>query len=189
MQGTNKGYDPKVIEEYRSKILSSGNSFLFDEADENSEEYVHFYFIGVHDNREVIFDAVLYSLRLYHENEIMEIAEERAAEQFPYFTMESLNELDNGESELTPEQQEEVGLFLAEVILELEEEDQVKVKEHFVEDASAEFGVALDAVLHVEEITPQVIKKFISEFNSNSLKLDPTLYSFQISTEGTAEED
>jgi hypothetical protein len=36
----------------------------------------------------------------------------------------------------------------------------------------------LDISLNVEEITQEVIEKFISDFNAGTLELDPTLYSF-----------
>ncbi|HEY3429435.1 MAG TPA: hypothetical protein VGK39_02085, partial [Cyclobacteriaceae bacterium] len=80
----NKGFEPQVIADYRRRMKALGVTFLADEDDDNNEEYFHFYFIGKDDDgREVIFDAVMYTLRLQHESEMFEIAEHRAAKHFP----------------------------------------------------------------------------------------------------------
>jgi len=72
---------------------------------------------------------------------------------------------------------------MAEVIMELEEEGTVKVKEHVDLDENAEFGVSLDAGLHVEKITPKIIERFIKDFNEDTLVLDDTYYSFMTEDE------
>lgn len=179
----NKGFDKQVIETYKQKIRATGNSFVYDGTDAQSDEYAHFYFVGEHEGREVIFDAVLYTLRLQHESEMFEIAEHRAAKHFPNYKKITYEEDENGNLEALDDQEEEIGLYMAEVILELEEEDQVKVKEHVDLDQHVDFGIALDIGLHIEEVTPEVIEKFIGGFNTDSLKLDRTLYSFQTKTE------
>jgi len=69
------------------------------------------------------------------------------------------------------------------VIMELEEEGTVKVKEHVDLDENAEFGVSLDAGLHVEKITPKIIERFIKDFNEDTLVLDDTYYSFMTEDE------
>jgi len=69
--------------------------------------------------------------------------------------------------------------LMAEVIMELEEEDAVKVKEHVEIDTNSEFGISLDVGLQAEKITPKIIEKFIKDYNEDNLKLDETLYSFQ----------
>lgn len=183
----NKGYSKEIIEEYRTEMASVGSSFLFDDEDEQSDEYVHFFFIGKHEGKEVIYDAVLYTLRLHHESELYEIAEHRAAKHFPQYKKINYEEDENGNLEPLDELEEEIGLFMAEVIMELEEEEAVKVKEHVNMDANVEFGISLDIGLHVEAITPQVIEKFIRDFNEDSLKLDSTLYSFQTEDEAIDE--
>lgn len=179
----NKGYDAKVIADYRGKILGSGQSFVYDETDERSDEYAHFYFLGLHDGKEVIYDAVLYTLRLQHESELFEIAEHRAAQHFPDYRKITYEEDENGNLESLDDKEEEIGLFMAEVIMELEEDDQVKVKEHVDQDLHVDFGIALDIGLHVEVITPEVIENFIRDFNTDSVTLDPVLYSFQTKAE------
>ena len=82
----NKGYDPATIRDYAARMKADGRPYLLDKDDENTDEYVHFYFVGKYEGREVIYDAVIYTLRLHHESELYEIAEHRAAIHFPDYT-------------------------------------------------------------------------------------------------------
>jgi len=179
----NEGLDQKTVEEYKARIKASGKPYLPDEEDENTDEFAHFYFVGVFEGKEVIYDAVLYTLRLQHESELFEIAEHRAAKHFPQYKKIAYEEDENGNLETLDPLQEEIGLFMAEVIMELEEDEAVKVKEHIEIDAHAEFGIGLDVGLHVSEITPDVIRTFIKNFNDDALVLDETSYSFQTQDE------
>jgi len=175
----NRGFDSEEIREYKTKMMSLGKTYLLDDEDESTDEYSHFYFIGIFEGREVIYDAVIYTLRLHHESELYEIAEHRAAQHFPQYKKISYDEDENGNMEALDPLEEEIGLFMAEVIMELEEDEAVKVKEHIEVDSNSEFGISLDIGLQVEKITPKIIEKFIKEYNEDSLKLDETLYSFQ----------
>lgn len=175
----NPGFDPAVIKEYKDKIAQGGKPYLLDEEDESSDEYTHFYFVGQHDGREVVYDTVLYTLRLQHESELFEIAEHRAANHFPEYKKISYEEDENGNLAPLDPLEEEIGLYIAEVIMELEEEESVKVKEHVDLDENVDFGVALDVGLHVEKVTPEVIIRFINDFNEDRIQLDDQLYSFQ----------
>lgn len=179
----NKGFDPEVINEYQSQITASGKSFIYDDDDENSDEYAHFYFVGKFEGKDVIYDAVIYTLRLQHESELYEIAEHKAAKHFPEYKKISYEEDENGNLESLDPLAEEIGLYMAEVIMELEEEEAVKVQEHVDVEANCEFGVSLDVGLHREKITEQVIAKFIKDYNEDALALDKTLYSFQTQDE------
>lgn len=181
---TNKGFEPETIGDYKRKMKALGLSYLPDDNDENTDEYLHFYFVGKDDDgHEVVFDSVMYTLRLEHESEMFEIAEHRAAKHFPDYKKITYEEDENGNLAALDDQEEEIGLFMAEVILELEEEESVKVKEHVDMDVHADFGIALDIGLHVEKITPAIVENFIRDFNNDSLQLDPTLYSFQTKEE------
>ena len=65
----NKAFDADVLADYKRRIGATGNNFLIEETDENNnEECVHFYFVGKHESKEVIYDAVMYTLRLHHES-------------------------------------------------------------------------------------------------------------------------
>ncbi|HTE29490.1 MAG TPA: hypothetical protein VK666_03890 [Chryseolinea sp.] len=175
----NKGFQQPTIDEYKAKMSAKGSSYLLDESDEQTDEYAHFYFIGVHEGREVIYDAALYTLRLHHESELYEAAEKKAAKHFPTYKKVVYGEENTGDE--TNPMEEEIGLFLAEVIMELEEEETIKVKEHVDQDIHADFGVSLDVGLHVDTVTPSIIARFVQDFNADNLSLDETLYSFQTS--------
>jgi hypothetical protein len=180
---TNSGYDLKVIDQYREKIVAAKKSYILDESDENTDEYAHFYFIGIHKDAEVIFDCILYTLRFQHESELFDIAEHRAAQHFPQYKKIQYEEDENGNLKALDDLEEEIGLYMAEVMVELEEEGDVKVKEHVDLDLGHEFGIGLDAGLNVEVITPELIERFIMDFNSDNLKLDNSLYSFQMNND------
>lgn len=175
----NKGFDSQTIRHYRDKMQSLGTTYLENEEDERTDEYAHFYFVGLYEGREVIYDTVMYTLRLQHESELFEIAEHRAAKHFPEYRKITYEEDENGNLVALDPLQEEIGLYIAEVIMELEEEEAVKVKEHVDLDTNTDFGVALDVGLHREKITAAEIEKFIQDFNDDNLQLDENLYSFQ----------
>jgi hypothetical protein len=179
----NKGFAPEIIAGYKARILAAENDFLFAEDDESTDEYAHFYFIGNFEGREVVYDAVICTLRLQHESDLFELAEHRAAMHFPKYKKIMYREDENGNLLPLDELEEEIGLFMAEIIMELEEEDQVKVKEFADVDPKVEFGIGLDAGLNVEKITPGLIRRFIRDFNDGTLVLDDTLYSFQTEEE------
>jgi len=180
MTTINEGFDPKVIEEYKSKMNNQG--FMINDSEDNGEEYVNFMFIGEHKGKAVIYDAVIYTLRLNHHSELYELAEEKTSERYPEFNAMTYTMDENGDLSNLTEKEEEMGLYMTELILELEDEGEVKVKEHVEVDTSLEFGVGLDIGLNVEEVSSEVIEKFIINFNSNSLQLDPTLYAFETET-------
>src|SRR5688500_15460691 len=175
----NKGFDPQMIQEYKDKMKASGTAWLKDEEDEHNDEYTHFYFIGMYEGKEVIYDTVMYTLRLQHESELFEIAEHRAAQHFPEYKKIAYEEDENGNLATLDPLEEEIGLFIAEVIMELEEEESVKVKEHVDMDPNTDFGVALDIGFHLEKITAHDIERFIRNFNEDTLELDETISSFQ----------
>lgn len=175
----NKGFDAQTIQEYKNKLKALGTAYLVDEEDEHNDEYTHFYFIGVYEGKEVIYDTVMYTLRLQHESELFEIAEHRAAQHFPEYKKIAYEEDENGNLAALDPLEEEIGLYIAEVIMELEEEEAVKVREHVDLDINTDFGVALDVGIHTEKITPKDFEKFIKDFNEDALKLDENLYSFQ----------
>jgi hypothetical protein len=175
----NKGFDPATIQDFKTRMQAEGRNYLLDEDDEQTDEYVHFYFIGVYEGKETIYDAVMYTLRLQHESELFEIAEHRAAKHFPQYKKISYEEDENGNLATLDPLEEEIGLYIAEVIMELEDEETVKVKEHVDMDPNTDFGVALDIGFHVEKITSKEIESLIRNFNEDTLQLDETLYSFQ----------
>ncbi len=168
-----------TIAEFKNKLRASGLPYQLVEEEDTSDEYAHFRFIGAYEGKEVIYDAVIYTLRLQHESEVFELAEHRAAQHFPQYKKISYQEDENGNMEPLDALEEEIGLYMAEVMVELEEEGEIKVKEHVDIDIHAEGGIGLDIGLKVDSITAEIIEKFIREFNEDRLVLDDSFYSFQ----------
>src|SRR3989337_4030657 len=145
----NKGFDPEVIREYSLKMKALGLEYVLDEEDDNTDEYAHFYFIGKFEGKDAIYDTAVYTLRLHHESELYEIAEHRAAQHFPEYKKITYEEDENGNLTALDPLQEEIGLYMAEVIMSLEEEDSVKVKDHVDLDVNTDFGIDPDIGLNV----------------------------------------
>ncbi|GAB3276225.1 hypothetical protein GCM10027347_49880 [Larkinella harenae] len=184
----NEGYEPETIQHLKDECKQEGSSFIYveDEDDDlevlNSGECVHVQFVGQHKGAEVIYDAIIYTLRLHHSSLVYEMAMEKVKKSFPeYIPVEDRKP----DYRIDPELEEEIELFLTELIEEIEETEAVKVQEHIETDLGFEYGISLDVCLNVEEITDEVIEEFIEKFNNQSLKLDKTMYSF---TNGEAEE-
>ncbi len=175
----NQGYHPEKLQEFKEKMSKCNQNYLISESEDNSDEYVNFFFIGMYEGREVIYDAVIYTLRLHHTSEVYEIAEHKAAKRFPNYKKITYEEDENGDLKALDSISEEIGLFMAEVIMDLEEEESVKVQEHVEIDPNLDFGIGLDAALNVEVIKPEIISKFVKDYNEANLKLDKTLYAFQ----------
>ncbi|WP_421987910.1 hypothetical protein [Roseivirga sp.] len=175
---TNSGFDPAEIQKMKAEI-GSDQSYVVIESEDNSDDFMNFYFIGKHEGKEVIYDAALYTLRLQHSSEIHEMAEHKVAQKFPEFKKISYEEDENGDIEPLDDLEEEIGLYLTEVMDELEEEDAIKVSEHIDVDEHIDFGIGLDVGLNLEKVTQESIEKFIKDFNAGTVKLDETLYSFQ----------
>ena len=165
MTAVNKAFDPQLVQEYRDKMKKRNRNYMIVDSEDNSDEYVNFYFIGMYEGKEVIYDAVIYTLRLHHNSELYEIAEHRAAKHFPEYKQIKYEEDENGDLAALDDLEEEIGLYMAEVMVELEEEGEVKVKEHVDLDPHIDFGIGLDAALNVEKITPAVITKFVNDYN------------------------
>lgn len=179
----NKGFDSEVLADYKNKIRATGKTFLPEETEESNDECMHFYFIGKYENREVVYDAVMYTLRLHHESELFEVAEHRAAKHFPQYRKITYDEDENGNLKPLDSLEEEIGLYMAEVIVELQEEGEIKVKEHVELDLHLDFGIGINIGLNLEKVTPAIIERFIQDFNNDSLVLDDTMYSFETQQE------
>lgn len=177
---TNEGFNVDRIKAMKEEMKKSNLPYVVVDTEDNNEEYLNFYFVGFYEGREVIYDAVIYTLRLQHESELYEVAEHEAAKRFSGFKKIQYEEDENGDMRVLDGDEEEIGLFMAEIIMELEEEDAVKVKEHVELDPNIDFGVGLDAGLNVGSINQEVVAKFIADFNEDNLRLDDTLYSFQM---------
>lgn len=180
----NQGFNPEEIQKLKEQMAKNGKPFVLVESEDNSDEYANFYFLGMYEGKEVIYDTALYTLRLHHSSELYELAEHKAAQKFPEYQKIAYEEDENGDIEPLGDLEEEIGLFITEAMEELEEEEAVKVQEHVDTDLNIDFGIGLDVGLNVDKVDDGVISRFIREFNEDTLKLDETLYAFQ-----TQEED
>jgi hypothetical protein len=178
MSAQNPGFDATEINQLKQKIAQQNTHFILVDTDDNNEEYKHFRFPGMYEGKEVIYDAVLYTLRLHHASEVYELAEHKAAQKFPNFKPIKFQEDENGDLRTLDDVEEEIGLYIAEMIDDIEDEELVKVQEHVDMDNGGEYGIGLDIGLNVDEVNDEVINKFVIDFNEDNLQLDDTLYSF-----------
>ncbi len=183
MSSQNKGFDPEIISGYRERMKKSGKNYLMSGTDDNGPEFKNFYFIGMYEGREVIYDAALYTLRLHHNSELFELAEHRAANHFPEFKRIRYREDENGDLHALDDLEEEIGLYMAEVMMELEAEGDIRVSEFVDLDPNLTFGIGLDAALNEDKIDDKVITRFVKQFNEDTLKLDETSYTFHTEDE------
>jgi len=164
------------------QLKESDGRYIVDPEDEITSDFVHFYFLGRYEGKDTIFDVALYTLQMHYISELYEIAEQEATKRFPEFkSMNFTNEVSEEEPDFEnrSEMEEEIGLFMAEVVMELEEEDVVKVREHIDVDESNLQSVGLDVGLNVDEINEECISQFIEEYISGTIALDETYYTFK----------
>ena len=170
----NEGFDPIEIAELKKECEQERQNYVIVEDEDgmnDSGEFAHFQFVGKHEGNEVIYDAVMGTLRLNHSSLVFEEAEIRMKKAYPNYV-----EIDKRKPNYKID--EDMELMLEEIIEELEEEEDFKVSEFVEVETDFEYGIGLDIALNVEEIDNEVITKFVNDFNSGTLKLDPTLYSF-----------
>jgi hypothetical protein len=170
----NEGFDPVEIAELKKECEQEGQNYVIVEDEDgmnDSGEFAHFQFVGMHEGKEVIYDAVMGTLRLNHSSLVFEEAEARMKKAYPNYV-----EIDRRKPNYKID--EDMEMMLEEIIEELEEEEDFKVSEFVEVETDFEYGIGLDIALNVEEIDNEVITNFVNGFNTGTLKLDPTLYSF-----------
>ena len=169
----NAGYTQEEIDLLKEECKELDQSFvLIDDEPEEEADYVQFQFVGKHEGKEVIYDAVLSTLSMHHSSRLYEEAEKKIVKIYKDFVPYELRDENSPVNE-------EAELMMEELIQEMEDEETIKVSEFVEIDMDFDFGIGIDAALNVEEITVDVIEKFISDFNNGTLKLDKTLYSFK----------
>jgi hypothetical protein len=175
----NQGFDPQEIARLQKELQAAGKSYQFIEEDEVSEELAEFFFIGTHEGKPVIYDCLLGTLQLAYESNLLELAEAKCKEKFPDYKGFEFEVDENGNAVAGGEESEEVEDYKAYAMYEIEEAGLAKVSESCELDLNFEYGLGLEVYLNVAEITEEVIEKFIADFNSGKLQLDPTLYAFE----------
>ena len=175
----NPGFDPEEIAQLRRECKAERSNFIyvadeFEDEDENNE-HAHIQFIGLYKEAEVIYDALIYTLRLHHSTLVYDAALERLKKEMPNYV--SPDERPEN-YKIDEEQEDEAELLLTEFIEEIEENEEITVREHVELDATFEYGIGLEVGLNKTEINEKVINDFISVFNAGRVQLDPTLYAF-----------
>lgn len=183
----NPGFDPEEIATLKAECKAERLNFVYvedemeDEEEENNE-HAHVQFVGFYKEREVIFDALIYTLRLHHSTLVYDEALARLTQEMPEYI--SQDERPAG-YKISPEKEEEAEMLLTEFIEEIEENGELQVQEHVEYDEEFEYGIGLEVGLNKSEINEKAINDFVLRFNSGRLQLDKTLYSFT----GSEEED
>jgi len=181
----NPGFDPEEIEVLKQECKAERSSFIhvedeLDEDEEENNEHAHVQFVGFYKEKEVIYDALIYTLRLHHSTLVYDAALERLKKVMPNYV--SLDERPD-DYVCDDEQDEEAELMLTEFIEEIEENEEITVREHVEIDETFDYGVGLEVGLNKTEINDKTINDFIIRFNAGRIQLDPTLYSFSGSEE------
>ncbi len=175
----NDGFDPEEVAALRDECRQEGKAFIYVEDDDldvlESGECVHVQFPGQYEGQPVIYDALVYTLRLHHSSLVYEMAVDQVRKTYPDYVPPEDREAGYT---IAPALEEEAETALTEIIEEIEETETVKVQEHVEMDMEADYGIALDVCLNVEEVTDEVVENFIRAFNANAVRLDTTLYSF-----------
>ncbi|PWJ58885.1 hypothetical protein CLV98_103252 [Dyadobacter jejuensis] len=175
----NPGFDPEEIDQLKRECKAERLNFVhvadeLEEQDENNE-HAHVQFVGWYKDKEVVFDALIYTLRLHHSTLVYEAALERLKAQMPdYLPPDERSDVDD----IDLDAEEEAEELLTEFIEEIEENEEIKVKEHVEIDTDFDYGIGLEVGLNKTEINDKIISDFIIAYNTGRIQLDNTLYSF-----------
>jgi hypothetical protein len=175
----NPGFDPEEIAQLKRECKAERLNFVYVtdefEDEEENNEHAHVQFVGYYKDKEVVYDALIYTLRLHHSTLVYDEALERLKVQMPgYISPDEREENDLGD----PEKDEEAEILLTEFIEEIEENEEISVREHVEVDDKFDYGIGLEVGLNKTEINEKIINDFIIRFNSGRLQLDTNVYSF-----------
>jgi len=176
----NPGFDPEEIAQLRRECKTERLNFVyvsdeFEDDEEENNEHAHVQFVGMYKDKEVVYDALIYTLRLHHSTLVYDAALERLKKEMPNYVSPDERTDDYPDD---PEQDEEAELLLTEFIEEIEENEEISVREHVETDDQFEYGIGLEVGLNKTEINEKVVNDFIIRFNAGRIQLDPTLYHF-----------
>lgn len=168
----NLGYEQAEIANVRKAIQASGHLFIWNEEEEQDENYAHFFFVGNHKGHEVVFDTFLYTLEMEYATKSFDVAMKLLMDRYPEFA----------DADFEAEEGEHIEQFEL-ILMEVEEEGMARVQESIDFDEEAGYGVSLNVCLNLPEVTEQAIDDFIKKFTANQLSLDKTEYDFELGEE------
>lgn len=165
----NPGYSKEEIKKVKEQCKKTGKSFMYREVDNENKSFANFLFIGENDGNEVIFDSFIYTLETEYFSNLYEEAQEEVIRQHPEWENADFDAVEGDHVDL-----------LENIVEDLAKDNQYDIQEFIEADEDTEFGIMLDICLNVPEITDDTIEKFVKDFNSDSLSLDETFYSFDL---------
>jgi hypothetical protein len=171
----NPGFDSKEIEQLRKECQEENQNFVLvlDEIElSDSGEYYQFQFVGKHEGKDVIYDAAIFTLELHYNGILLEEAEKRVAAIHKNFI--PIEEREDG---YVPNPQADE--LIEEFIMEMEEDEDMKVSEFINVDLDFDYGIGLEVAVNAELITLEDIGRFVDDFNAGTFKLDNNRYSFK----------
>lgn len=167
----NIGFNAEEIAQLRAECLKEGKPYVLVEDEEDFAETgqaVHFQFVGLKHDQEVIYDVLMTTLEMEYQLELYDTAVEEISEEL------KLNNITD---------EKKIEEMLEETMNLLEEEEAVKVAEHLNVDPDFEYGIGIEYVKNIPVITDKEIRLFIQEYSQGKIKLDKTLYSFESENE------
>jgi hypothetical protein len=171
----NPGFDKDEIAQLRKECEEEGQNFVLvlDEIElSDSGEYYQFQFIGKHEGQDVIYDAAIFTLELHYNGVLLEEAEKRVAAIHSNFVP-----IEEREEGYVPNPQADE--LIEEFIMEMEEDEDMKVSEFINIDTDFEYGIGLEVAVNAELITLEDINRFVEDFNAGTFKLDNNRFSFK----------
>ena len=178
-ENMNPGFDPEEIAQLKEECKAENSNFIYVEDefedDDDNNEHAHVQFVGTYKDQEVIYDALIFTLRLHHSTLVYDEALERLKKEMPNYISPDERPANY---KISDEQEDEAELLLTEFIEEIEENEEITVREHVEIDDQFEYGVGLEVGLNKTEINDKIISDFIKAFTTCKVELDPTFYSF-----------
>ena len=163
----NIGFNKEEIAQLRAECIKEGKPYVLVEDEEDFAETgqaVHFQFVGVKHDQEVIYDVLMTTLEMEYQLELYDTAVLEISEEI------KVNNISD---------EKKIEEMLEEAMNLLEEEEAVKVAEQISIDNDFEYGIGVEYVKNIPVITDTEIRLFIKEFSDGKLKIDKTLYSFE----------
>jgi hypothetical protein len=176
---SNDGFNPEEIANLKAECEKVGMPFIYNPDEPQDQELAHILFVGTWEDKEVIYDAAVFTLAIAYDSELYAEAENLAREEFPDYegwdTYQETLEAVGTSLESLPEEIQE---FIQDTMALLESEDEIKVHEKIELDPDFGYGIGMEAFLNAEELTDEFLAEFVIGFNNKTLELDTTLYSF-----------
>lgn len=168
----NKGLEQSEIERIKGLCQSAGRNFVYNTDEERDENFVHFFFVGEHEGKPVVFNGFMYSLEMEYISTLYDAAQSVLMERTPEFTEEDF------ESESA-----EIIEQIEAVVSELEDAGDVQVQEFVEVDDSVDYGIGVNVCLNLLDITDEDVAGFVKSYTEGTLELDQTNYSFDFDDE------